>query len=100
MKLVKESDSILLNRKRITIELEHDRKPTPKNDAVKKEISSFLKIPEELIAIRHIYTRYGSPNSKVIVHAYKTKEELEKIEFKKKKPKKRKEKKAAPAEKT
>ena len=99
MKLVKEIESILLNRKRIVVELDHDKKPTPKNEEVKKQISSFLKIPEELIAIRHIYTSYGSPNSKVIVHAYKTKEELEKIEFKKKKPKKKKEKKAAPAEK-
>lgn len=75
------------------IELEHPNKATPKNEEIKKEISNFLKIPEELIFIRHIYTNYGTPTSKIIIHAYKTKEDLNSIEFKKKKPRKKKEKK-------
>ncbi|MBI2671232.1 hypothetical protein HYX18_04630 [Candidatus Woesearchaeota archaeon] len=95
MKLLKEKEFTLLNRKRYLIELPHENKPTPKNEEVKKEVASFLKIPEELIHIRHIYTNYGSSSSRVIVHSYKNKENLQEVEFKKKKPKKEKEKKTA-----
>lgn len=95
MKVIKETDFKLLNRKRIVIEVQHEKKPTPKLEEIRKEVSSFLKMPEELISIRHIYTKYGSPISKVIVHSYNSKENLQEIEFRKKNPRKKKEKKAA-----
>ncbi|MEK6974081.1 MAG: hypothetical protein AABW41_02495 [Nanoarchaeota archaeon] len=97
MKIVKETDFPLLQRKRYTVEINHDKKATPKNEELKKEISSFLKVSEDLISIRHIYTNYGETVSKIITNVYKTVEDLKKIEVKNKKPKKKKEKKAGKA---
>ena len=95
MKTIKEKDYKLLKRKSYIIEFPHDKKSSPKNEEMKKEVASFLKVPEDQIAIKHIYTNYGTTTSKIEVNVYHSKEDLEKIEIKNKKPKKKKGKKAA-----
>ena len=66
--------------------------PTPSFDMLKKTLSQDLKTGEDLIAVKEIYTKFGFPQADFRVNIYKTKEQLELIEPKKKE---RKEKKAA-----
>mgnify|MGYP001566203550 CR=1 FL=1 len=83
MKIVKQVDAPLLSRKRVAIEIEHFGKSTPKKEEIKKEIANLLKTKEELVAIRHIYTKYGYGKSKVMVHVYDKLEDLQRLEKKK-----------------
>ena len=99
MKTLHEKDYKMLHRKDYTIEIEHSKSSTPKNETLKKSIADFLKVTEEHLAIRHIYTEYGTTRSVVEVHVYNKPEELQSIEFKKKKPRKKKEKKSGGAKK-
>lgn len=88
LELLKQVDAPLLARKRVSLMASFDGK-TPSNDEVKKEIASLLKTKEELVAIRHIYQRYGQSNAKIIAHVYDKVEDLKAIEeIKKKKVKK------------
>ena len=96
MKILKQVDTPLLSRKRVEIEIEHFDKATPKKEELKKQISELLKTKEELVSLRHIYTKYGYGKSKAIVHVYEKLEDLQRLE--KKKIIKPKEKKEAPKE--
>ncbi len=80
MKRLEVKEFPLLARKRISYELEHIKKGTPKRDDVKKEIAKDLKVDETLISIRHIYPHFGVEKAKVIAHVYKSKEEFERFE--------------------
>src|SRR3989338_1422624 len=83
MKVLKHTEMPLLKRTRYTIELEHLSQPTPKKDAIKKEIASLLKTQEELISIRHLYTKFGIGKTKAIVNVYQNIEDLKRLEKKK-----------------
>jgi len=61
---------------------------TPNFDALKKELIKELKTTEDLIAVKGIYTKFGFPEATFRAYAYKTKEQLELIEPKKKEKKK------------
>ncbi len=84
LKLLKETEMPLLSRKRINLEVNFNG-PTPSQKEILKELSSMLKTKEELISIRHIYTKYGAQKAKVIAHLYNSLEELKNIEEIKKK---------------
>ncbi|MBU0929663.1 MAG: 30S ribosomal protein S24e [Nanoarchaeota archaeon] len=89
MKIINEKEMPLLNRKRVTLDLEHLNSKTPSREEIKKKLSAILKSPEDLVAIRHVYTKFGQGESKVIAHVYNKKEDLDYLE--KKKVKKQKE---------
>lgn len=91
-----EKEMPLLGRKRINYILDFDS-GTPSKKEILESLAKSLKIDKELIAIRHIYQRFGNTKAKVIVHVYKNKEDLKKLE-KKIKEKKVKEEKEAPKE--
>ena len=93
MKLLKEDHSPLLEYKRITLEIEHDKNKTPSNQDVLNKLSDELKVSQELIKVKHIYSHFGLTKSKVIAHIYNNLEFLKKIEEISKKPKAKKEKK-------
>lgn len=95
MKILEEKEDKLLNRKRLTILVEHTQKPTPKKEDLKHQVAELLKIDKDLIVLKHIYSDYGSGRSKIIVNVYKDKESIG-IETKKKKKKAKEEKKEAP----
>ncbi len=80
MKRLKEENVELLQRKRITYILEHEKKPTPSNQEIIKDVAKDLNVSEELIKIRHIYSHFGVEKAKIIAHVYENKEALKKFE--------------------
>ncbi len=87
-KIIKQKDSPLLNRERINIEVSFSGMTTPNKDLLKSEIAKFLKADENLIAVRHIYGKFGECKAKAVVNLYKDSEALIKFEKKKEKSKK------------
>lgn len=78
--IIKEKAMPLLNRKRITLSAKFVGGKTPSNGDVKKEVAKKLKADESLVAIRHIYQKFGSGEAKVIAHIYDNIESLEALE--------------------
>ena len=99
MKRLKEENIDLLQRRRITYILEHEKKPTPSNQEIIKDVAKDLNVSEELIRIRHIYSHFGVEKAKIIAHVYENKEALKKFEEINKKKKVEKKEEAPKAEK-
>ena len=99
MKRLKEENIDLLQRRRITYILEHEKKPTPSNQEIIKDVAKDLNVSEELIKIRHIYSHFGVEKAKIIAHVYENKEALKKFEEIKKKKKVEKKEETSKAEK-
>lgn len=57
---------------------------TPSNKQVQEELAKKLGVNGELVAIRHVYTKFGETRAAFQAVAYKTKEQFENIEPKKK----------------
>jgi len=88
---LKETDMPLLARRRIKFELEHQSNPTPAKEFLKGEIAKKYETKPELVAIRHVFTKFGSQTSKIIANIYqdeKTLKFLEPPKGKKSEPKK------------
>jgi len=88
MKILKEKEMPLLERKRITIEFEFSGKPTPSKSFIKEELAKKYSIKPELVAIRHIYTNFGNSKARVIAHLYNDEKTLKFLEPEKGKKKK------------
>ncbi len=69
IKIQKEKETPLLSRKRISVMANYSG-ATPSRSELRKAIASKIKAKEELLVIRHIYTRFGQQKAKVIVHLY------------------------------
>ncbi|MEM2131593.1 MAG: hypothetical protein QXM96_03020 [Candidatus Woesearchaeota archaeon] len=82
LKVQKEKELKLLSRKRVSIEVENTG-ATPSRLDLLKEISKKFNHPEDLIVIKHIYTKFGEGKTKVIAHLYDDKEKMNKFELKK-----------------
>lgn len=82
MKIIKEVNMSLLNRKRITAQV--NSKITPKKEEVAKEIAKLSKVDEKAVKIKHIYSHFGSNVHKIIAHVYKNEKDLLKYDPKKK----------------
>lgn len=85
MNLLKEKEQPLLGRKRVIYEYFHPKASTPSRLEIKKSMAAALKVNENKISIRHIYTKYGSGYSKIITHIYDDESNLIKFESVKKK---------------
>ncbi len=81
MKIVNEINSPLLNRREIKIELDYSG-AVPSKDSIKKKISENLKIDENLVIVKHVYPRYGENKADAIAYAYKSEDDIKKIEKK------------------
>ncbi len=81
MKLEIESDTArsLLGRREVKGVLVFDG-ATPSNNVVRKEIAVQLKVPEEFVVNKHIYTAFGKTSAKFLVYVYSSKEELKRFE--------------------
>ena len=90
MKIIKEDKEPLFSRKKILMEIEHEKSSTPNIDNVKKQAVDLLKINPELLRLRNIYTKFGDNKSDIICYAYDNIESLQKFEIIKKKAKKEK----------
>lgn len=78
MNIVKEKETPLLSRKRVTLEIDYNG-ATPSSNDIVKELSKKLKSKEDLVEIRHIYKKFGKSKSKVIAHIYENPEVMSKI---------------------
>ncbi len=79
MQILKEKETPLLSRKRITLELQAE-KETPARAELVKAVAEKAKAKPELVIIKHVYSQYGSKTVKIIAHVYKDAKEMEKIE--------------------
>ena len=84
----------LLERKEITGQLSFTGK-TPSNQEVTDLLASKLGVAKETIAVKHVYTKFGTTTATVHAYAYSTPEQLLNVE-----PKKKEKKTAKPAEST
>ncbi len=80
MQKLKETEMPLLARKRIKFELEHPGTSTPNKINLKETIANKYKTKPELVAIRHVYTRFGSQKARVIAHIYDDEKVLKYLE--------------------
>ncbi len=81
LNILKERETPLLSRKRVTIEVTF-KGPTPKRDELRTAIATKMKADKGLTIIKHIYTRYGVEKAKVIAHIYTKKEDMVRYEEK------------------
>lgn len=89
---LKETEMPLLARKRIKFELEHPNACTPSRATIKEEIAKKYSTQPQLVAIRHVYSRFGLQKARVIAHIYQDENTLKLLEppkGKKSEPKKK-----------
>ena len=92
LEITDKKENPLLSRTEVKGTIGFD-KATPSNAEVKKAIAEKAKADESLIVVKNIYTDFGSTNANFNAYIYTNKDEMAKIEPKKK------EKKAKPGEK-
>lgn len=100
LEIKKQVETPLLSRSRVTLAAEYQG-ATPSRMDFKKDVSRKLGVGEELVIIKHVYTRFGKQKSKIIAHVYQNKNDLEKFEDEyliKKHTEKKKEEEEKPAE--
>ena len=83
MKIIQDKEIQLLNIRDIDIEIDHSGSTTPKKEELRKKVADFLKTPEELVAVKHVYTRFGEGKSNIIASVYEKKETFDYFEKKK-----------------
>ena len=81
LELLEKKEMPLLSRTRMQFSLEFD-KATPKREDIRKEVAKKAGADETLTIIRHIYTRFGKRNAKVIANVYSNEEAMKRIEEK------------------
>ena len=69
IQLVKKSETPLLGRKRFEYKAVFEGK-TPSRDDIRKNIAAQNKISENTVIVKHIYTKFGLSEAKVIAHIY------------------------------
>lgn len=79
LEIKKERDTPLLSRKRVTLMAEYEG-ATPPRLEVKKEVAKKTGAKENLVIIKHIYTRFGSNKAKIIAHVYNNEKEMKNLE--------------------
>lgn len=81
MKVLKERETPLLSRKRITFEVNFNG-VTPSRIQVRDAVAKKVSADKDLVIIKHVYNRYGIEQAKVIAHVYDKKEDLMRYEEK------------------
>jgi small subunit ribosomal protein S24e len=79
LEIIKEKETPLLSRKRVTVTCTYEGK-TPSRVDLRKKIAEKLKVQEDLLVIRHIYTRFGQTWAKAITHVYSDAETMMRLE--------------------
>ena len=88
LKIIYDKENKLLLRRRVAFEVAHEKSSTPKKEDLKKEIAKFLKTEENLIVMKHVYSKFGMGKSKIITQVYEDEKLLKILETKKLKVKK------------
>ena len=82
LKVEKERSTPLLARKRVTAHVSFQGK-TPSRKEIRDVIAQKLKAEKDLTIVKHIYTKFGAQDARVIAHVYSSAAELGRIEQKK-----------------
>src|SRR3990167_7439527 len=80
IEIQKQIEVPLLNRQRVSVMVTYDGGATPSILQFKDIIASQFKIQKDLIYIRHVDSTYGFVTANILVHIYKTREELLRLE--------------------
>lgn len=70
IKIIKEKAMPLLARKRVTLIAKFTSKSTPAMKNLIPEVAKLTKSDPKLVAIRHVYQKYGKTEAKIIAHVY------------------------------
>lgn len=82
IEIKKEKEIPLLNRKRVTLTYTTTDGKTPARKDMVNPVAQKIGCSADTVAIRHIYTQFGSTSAKIIAHIYKDAETLAKYENK------------------
>ncbi len=82
LEIKSKKETPLLSRTRMSGYITHTGK-TPTTLEAKELVASKMKAKSDLVAVRHLYPRFGVEKAKVIAHVYNSHDELMKIEDKK-----------------
>jgi len=80
IKVNKKIERPLLARTELQADVHFDG-ATPKRTDLQKSLAAALKVSEDAVAIRRIYTNFGARSAKFTANIYKTKEDLLKNEL-------------------
>jgi ribosomal protein S24E len=86
--IIKQEKKPLVGREEI--EAQVTTYPTPSNNQVQEELAKKLNKNPELVVIKHIYSKFGSHENKIIAYIYDNQETLKKFEPKSKEKKEKK----------
>ncbi len=79
IEITKEKDRPLFSRKRITAWV-YAEGATPNRTEICLALAKKIGAKPELVSIRHIYSRFGQNDTKVIAHVYKDRKTMERLE--------------------
>ena len=79
LKELERKDYPLLGRTRAEFKLTFEG-ATPSRAEVRAAVAKAIGTADSLTVIRHIYTRFGSSEAKIVVHSYKSEEEMRTFE--------------------
>ncbi len=79
LEIKKRQETPLLSRVRINATLMYEGM-TPSRQDVRKALADKLKVDQQLVVIKHIFTKFGAAQAKVIAHVYETKEVVDTLE--------------------
>ncbi|MDD4352862.1 MAG: hypothetical protein PHN56_00235 [Candidatus Nanoarchaeia archaeon] len=80
MKLINKKEDKLTNKIIYELEMDYKGQKTPDRKAVLEMVNKELRIEKNLMVIKKIDNIYGKESAKVIIHAYKDRQDLEKNE--------------------
>ncbi len=78
--ITEKKENPLTEREEIKFEVDHKDVPTPSRAEVRKELSSKLEVPEDLIVLEKIVTLNGHQTASGKARIYDSKERLEELE--------------------
>lgn len=79
LEVKKEVETPLLSRKRVTIMATYEG-ATPSRKELTTQIAKKLSSDENLVILKHIYTRFGMQKAKIIAHIYQNEKDLKTYE--------------------
>nr|MBA4404944.1 hypothetical protein [Nanoarchaeum sp.] len=79
MEIISQHKSKVLPRIDVAAKISHLEGITPSNHHVKDELAKHFKCDKELVHVEHIYTNYGSGESKIVAYIYNDKKQMNQI---------------------
>ncbi|MHA1298104.1 MAG: 30S ribosomal protein S24e [Candidatus Helarchaeota archaeon] len=78
--IISEKKNVLLKRKEITFEIEHEKKSTPTRYEIRKKIAAQLNAPLENTYIKSLKSKFGLPRTIGVARIYESEERAKLLE--------------------